>query len=373
MRGGVRPADRRARAAPLAALVALVTGCGFPDFGGFGGAPPQGHDGGGGEASGPDEAGARDAATPDASPPTCDCAPSEICVAHQCRAKGALAAPTFAACTSPPCMNVYNNCTIPLWTHAIGTIPIDGGEVRALAPGAQYQYAGLSAFGGGRLYAYYQQPSAMQSTTAPVSTYNQFVEMSVDTDASNGNAWAQNYDISYVDYLALPVSVQAENGCPATTCGSQFGDWVQKLQECPTSLLNVYQGVGTCVASYDYCVTADGATTNDQTKTYCTKMQAAHGYPGSAVYGGVFPSEPSTDVAFWDGVAAWNRGTFAGDANSADYYKAEPYNDYAGMIHDEMGCSLVYAFSTDDHQDQSGFIRCDSPVLDVVWCPYLAP
>ena len=40
------------------------------------------------------------------------------------------------------------------------------------------------------------------------------------------------------------------------------------------------------------------------------------------------------------------------------------------MIHVQMGCSLVYAFSTDDHQDQSGFVRCDSDVLDVVWCPY---
>ncbi len=321
---------------------------------------------------------AGEAGTPDASPacgcaptasPVCSCAPDDICVANECRPKGTPVTPTFAACADPPCMNVYNNCTIPLWTHAIGSIPIDDGNVRELAPGAQFQYAGLSAFGGGRIYAYYQEPTVLQSTSV-VSSYNQFVEMALDTDASQGGAWAQNYDISYVDYIALPVSVQAENGCPATTCGSQFGDWVQKLAECPTTLENTYQGIGTCLGSYNYCITPDGSQTYDQTKTYCSKMQAAHGYPGSAVYGGVFPSEPSSDVAFWDGVAGWNRGTPAGDADTMEYYQAEPYNDYAQMIHVQMGCSLVYAFSTDDHQDQAGFIRCDSPVLDVVWCPY---
>lgn len=299
----------------------------------------------------------------------CPCPSTQICVAQQCRDKGPLATPTFPACTDPPCMNVYNNCPMTLWTHAISTIPIDDGTVRELPPNAQFQYAGYGPFGGGRIYAYYQQPSVLQNTSAPVSPYNQFIEMTITSGPAVSGGWTQNYDISYVDFLTLPVSVQAESGCPATICGGQFADWSEKLQECPTALLNVANGVGTCAGSYNYCITPDGTTTYDDVMSYCSKMQVAHGYPGSDVYGGVFPSEPSSNVGFWDGVAAWNRGTLAGDADAGDYYQTEPYNDYARMIHVDLNC-LVYAFSTDDHQNQSGFTQCSSPVLDVVWCPY---
>jgi hypothetical protein len=303
----------------------------------------------------------------------CRCAVTQICVAGECRDKGTIATPTPPACVNPPCMNVYNNCPITLWTHAVGSVPIDDGNVRELEPRTQYQYSGLPTFGGGRLYAYYQQPNALQSTT-PVSFYNQYVEVSIDEDAK-GVSW-QNYDISYVDSVSLPVSVQAENGCEATRCGSRFADWIAKLEECPTTLSYPANGVVTCMGSYNYCITHSGTSTNDDTQPYCTKMHVAHGYEGSEVYGGVFPGEPAQNVPFWDGVSAWNRGTTGGDTNTADYYVTEPYNDYAKMIHMDMGCRAtatlqgVYAFSTDDHQNQAGFVRCASPVLDVVWCPY---
>jgi hypothetical protein len=254
---------------------------------------------------------------------------------------------------------------------------IDSGNVRELQPNTQYQYSGLPIFGGGRLYAYYQQPTVLQSTT-PVSFYNGYIEMSVNKD--NSGNWAQNYDISYVDSIALPVSVQAENGCEATRCGGQFADWIAKLNECPTELRYQANGIGTCMGSWNYCIAHDDAgTTNDQSQPYCTKMQTAHGYSGSQIYGGVFPNEPAQNVTFWDGVSAWNRGTFGGDTNVADYYAMEPYNDYAKMIHVDMGCRKtttqqgVFAYSTDDHQNQAGFVRCSSPVLDVIWCPYQAP
>src|SRR5262245_58397626 len=70
------------------------------------------------------------------------------------------APPAFAACTRPPCLNVRNNCPIPLWTHAVATVPLDDGQVRRLDPGAQFQYAALPEFGGGRLYAYYKEPDS---------------------------------------------------------------------------------------------------------------------------------------------------------------------------------------------------------------------
>ncbi len=325
-----------------------------------------------------DEAGTCSSAQGEGADGGCDV--TQICVANQCVDKGTLTPQAsdgggLAACTNPPCMNVYNNCTIPLWTQVVGSMTVDNGNVRELQPGTQFQYAGVPLFGGGRMYAYYQKPTVLQSTT-PVSFYNQYVEMTITRN--NAGNFVQNYDISYVDSVSLPVSVQAE-GCKATRCGSQFADWVAKLQECPTELRYLANGVGTCMGSFNYCITRDPAGgTYDQTKPYCTKMQAAHGYPGSSIYGGYFPNQPSQNVTWWDGVSAWNRGTFGGDTTYADYYAAEPYNDYAKMIHVDMGCRAtptlegVFAYSTDDHQNQAGFVQCVSPVLNVVWCPYQA-
>ena len=249
----------------------------------------------------------------------------------------------------------------------MGTVPIDDGLVRRLGPGEQWQYAAVPEHGGGRIYAYYKEPESKQNRTRLVSDFNQFVEMTVDRHQPSG-AFAQNYNISYVDYVSLPVSMKAVGqGCAETRCGTRFADWKQALGACPTELRNQHGELATCMASYNYCITPDGAVTYDSTKPYCRKMQDAHGHPGSAIYGGTFPDRPATDVAFWDTVAAWNRGTFPGDATQANYYKTEPFNHYAAWIHQGLGCD-VYAFSTDDHQDKAGFVRCVSDRLDVVWC-----
>jgi hypothetical protein len=152
--------------------------------------------------------------------------------------------------------------------------------------------------------------------------------------------------------------------CAETICGTRFEEWTSFLQGCPTELRNRHGDLGTCTGSYDFCLT------NDSTHRDCLKMQDAHGVPGSAVYGGTFPAHPATDVPFWDMVAAWNRGSFPGDADDGHYYRSEPFNRYAGWIHRDLNCPNVYAFSTDDHQDKAGFVRCASPELNVVWCPY---
>ena len=94
--------------------------------------------------------------------------------------------------------------------------------------------------------------------------------------------------------------------------------------------------------------------------------QAEH-HPLDAVQ---LADKPAEDRAFWDGVAAWNRGTVSGDSNDDNYYASEPYNEYARWIHKELACGRVYAFSTDDHQDKAGFVRCVSDELNVIWCPY---
>jgi hypothetical protein len=307
-----------------------------------------------------------DADAPDGSA-SCDfCYADQYCLGGRCTDKPEPVRPVFPACAHPPCINVLNNCPIPLWTHAVATVPLDGGNVRRLQPGQSFQYAGLPLFGGGRLYAYYQEPANKQDPVRLVSDHNQFVEMTVDTDAAG--AFAQNYNISYVDYAALPVLMKAQGACPDTRCGMPFDDWRDMQRRCPTDVRNLDQGLGTCTGSYIYCLGA-----NDDAQPYCRKMREAHGFAGSAIYGGVFPDHPATDVAFWDGVAAWNRGTTPGDPDDTRYYQREPFNHYARFIHRDLGCHKVYAFSTDDHQDQAGFVRCTSPALDVIWCPYDRP
>jgi hypothetical protein len=317
------------------------------------------------------EAAADGEAAADASSACNACTLNEICLDGACKPKGNPAAVTLNACGAPPCINVYNNCPIPLFIHPVtdGTVIIDQGRVTRLAIGEQLQYGALPRIDGGRIYAYYKQPDVLSAPVMPVSPMNQFVEMSVNSDAASGNP-AQNYNISYVDYAALPVSVQATgSSCKATICGAPFADWKRKLLDCPTVLKNQYDGIGTCMGSYNYCITTDGAATRDSTQEYCTKMQTAYGYPGSKIYGGVFPEHGAQDVAFWDQIAAYNRGTYAGNANWSEYFVTQPYNDYARWVHRELGCQ-AYAFSTDDHQNNSGFVRCISPQLDVVFCPY---
>jgi hypothetical protein len=271
-------------------------------------------------------------------------------------------------CAQPPCINVYNHCPIPLWIHAVSTVPIEEGVIQRLGPQEHHQYAGLPLFGGGRLYAYYREPAVKQDRVRLVSDDNQFVEMSIDTGPSG--AFAQNYNISYVDYAALPVAMKADGDCRETRCALPFDRWTALLGGCPTQLRNVAGALGTCMGSYIHCLGRDATgALNDDVLPECRKMRDAHGFAGSAIYGGVFPDHPATDVAFWDGVAAWNRGTTAGDRNDDDYYKDEPFNHYARWIHRQLGCTDVYAFSTDDHQDKAGFVRCTSPRLDITWCP----
>ena len=369
--------------------VAALGGNG-PATGALGGAgvdpdpPAPGGAGGAGGAGGSGGVpGEIDAATADAAPAaaetaevapaeSCRCTPSQICVAGQCKDRGEVVPPGFDTCANPPCINVLNNCAVPLWTHAVATAPIDDGNVRRLNPGDSFRYTALPAFGGGRLYAYYKEPEIKQDRWRLVSDFNQFVEMTLDRDEHG--RWAQNYNISYVDYASLPVLMKGAGAtCEVTQCGFRYADWTAKLKECPTDLRNQHGDLATCTASYNYCITPAitpaGPASYDVTKPYCQKMQTAHGFSGSAVYGGVFPQHPATDLAFWDQVAAWNRGTFAGDGDDSHYYSKEPFNHYAGWIHKDLGCPRVYAFSTDDHQDKAGFVRCTADELSVVWCP----
>jgi hypothetical protein len=189
---------------------------------------------------------------------------------------------------------------------------------------------------------------------------------------SGGSTGVQNYNISFVDYATLPVKVVGGcSNCIPTMVPVSFAEWKnQLLNGCPTQL-NYYDstvGVGVCLGSYMYCIQPGFDTGN----IYCNKMKLAYGHDGDGIYGGSLG-------CCYDSCAAWQRGTFSGDADSADYYKGpeqdatgkwtHPYNHYAKWIHKTMDAQ-VYAFANDDHENQSGFQACPNcGELDITWCP----
>ena len=263
---------------------------------------------------------------------------------------------------------VANECPITLWIHFTGTANVDNGKTHKMLPHDTLVLDGVPDFGGGRCWAYYHDPGTKTSTSTPLMPENGFVEMSVNGGA-NG---VQNYNISYVDYATLPAKVVGgSKTCIPTIVPVTWAEWkYQLLHGCPTQL-NYYDstlGVGVCLGSYFYCV-QPGKDTGD---IYCNKMKLAYGYSGLGIYGGSLGK-------LYDECAGWQRGTFAGDADSSHYYKGpeqdatgkwtHPYNTFAKWVHKTMN-SQVYAFANDDHQNQSGFQACPNcGELDITWCP----
>ena len=286
-----------------------------------------------------------------------------------------LASGSFAAGGSQKLV-IANECPITLWIHFTETpysAPINGGKSQKLLPHDTLVYDSVPNFGSGRCWAYYHDPGTKTSQGAPLIPENGFVEMTV----SGGPTGVQNYNISCVDYATLPVKVVGGSPhCIPTIIPVTFKEMQYQLKHgCPTQV-NFFDstlGIGICLGSYDYCVQPGYDTGN----IYCNKMWLGHHHHGTEVYGGSL--NPGSSQQLFDSIAAWQRGTFYQDADSADYWKkpeqdstgkwVNPYNLYAKWIHKTMNAQ-VYAFANDDHQNQSGFQACPNcGELDITWCP----
>lgn len=308
-------------------------------------------------------------------------------------------------------IRVINQCPFPIWSHGYALSPganLHDGVPEKLEQGDSVIYADIPLpIQGGRIYGYYKEPPAgATSLTSPVSQYNQFIEYTID-DGTNIN-------VSYVDRASLPVSVEHFGdgvSCTPTASLMHSTDWFDHLDSCPTQLnyFNPDIGIGTCQSSYNFC-----EIPSNENLPYCTKMEAAYGeqlrdllyedclnfqglpegqcadlrekvtVDSKSIYGGVFLYNgsnwqvPAENVLFWDWIAAFNRGTVAAEPDSAEYYLGpefengewvKPYNEFAKWVHRDIPAE-IYAFSTDDHQDHSGFQRCVGGTdIVVTWCP----
>lgn len=285
-------------------------------------------------------------------------------------------------CGTPPCFNVINRCPFPLWIHAENNDKVVlEPDLQILAPAEWQQYPVPAEWPAGRINAYYADPGR-----APEA------HDKVEVTVTNG---IMNYNITYVDYVALPSEMRAVGPeCqPNADFDPAIGCYVPRaelLASCPDDLLAGER----CLSANLYC--ADAA---HKDSAYCHALDAAIdecaatnpdtcgvaallGDRTPQVYGcsGYFDSQPAncmpaSETCHQDGnkwCAALNRGMLAApdSADTTQYYTKAPYNTYARWVHDT--CPGIYAFAYDDYPsnaNESGFRACKAPRLDVVFCP----
>jgi hypothetical protein len=221
----------------------------------------------------------------------------------------------------------------------------------------------------GRVTAYKNAaPGAQGSVEA------EFFELTADPGK------ALNYNISYVDYLGLPIEINGKGTsptCAPTACYVPFADM---LKGCPPQLLDAQNGK--CNAPRFYCGNAAHAA-----EPFCTALDASAmdtikndpkcGPGVSALpvkYGSaIFGCDTGT---FWSAspycCAKVNRGNAGPTPNdptqNCGYYKTPPYNVYAAYSHSI--CPYIYAFAYDDWNDQSGFHTCTGGTgAEITFCP----
>jgi hypothetical protein len=290
-------------------------------------------------------------------------------------------APQGLDCAVTPCFNVINNCSGPLTIRAANDKTVLEPVNVVLAPGAAQQYVVPAEWPAGRINAFWLDPDKDPQA-------HDKVEVTVGSGV-------MNYNITYVDWVALPVEMTAVG--PACTPSQDFDPKVgcyvprdQLLEGCPDEL----RSGDRCLSAGIYC--SDPA---HQDLPYCHALDelialCADFFPETCgvaaklgnstrdVYActGYFDSQPpncapaSTDCHLegnkW--CAALNRNML-GDPDSTDtdaYYKQPPFNTYAQWVH--ATCPGIYAFPYDDYPSnagESGFRACTADRLDVTFCP----
>lgn len=294
-----------------------------------------------------------------------------------------------AACANPPCLNVINRCPFPLWIHAKNhdgvTLQPDDAKLAASGQADSVrQYDLPESWPSARVGAFWVDPHG----PAPDPEAYGKVELTFEDGK-------MNYNITYVDYLALPMRMEAvgpdcaktDDFDPRVSCDVPVA---KVLAGCPSGLLDGKK----CLSAAAYCSEgahadaplchaldqeiADCASQNPETCGIATQL----GNTTVDVYrcSGYFDSQPAkcdppSTTCHAEGnkwCAALNRGMLAqpDSTDAALYYQTEPYNPYAKWVH--QTCPGIYAFAYDDYPSgagQSGFRACTANRIDVTFCP----
>lgn len=249
-------------------------------------------------------------------------------------------------------IHVVNGCSFDLYLHSEGkgaTLTPDGAKLAA--NGGSQDYTAPDNWSAGRVTAYSDSALKNELDKVELTIVNKDI----------------NYNITYVDWVGLPVEMIAfgkGTDCKRAGCYVKQSDLVAT---CPEKLLKGKQ----CVSAYHFCEpTANAADPLCHALDGQFAKCAAAGCPMATtkeVYGcnGPYGNQPK-----W--CAALNRGRPMNpdDPDASLYYTSAPYNIYAKWVHDT--CPSIYAFPYDDYgkSNQSSFHDCTGGTqLDVTFCP----
>lgn len=255
-------------------------------------------------------------------------------------------------------VRVRNRCGFPLWIHAAGSSGTLAPDDAQLAPGESRDYEAPADWSSARVTAYRDGPRAGEVDKAEM------------TLAAAGELVSLNYNVTYVDWVGLPMRIAGAGG----ECGD--GDIVachvaydDLMAGCPSHLIDG----STCQSARSYCLNAANQGTD-----YCHALdgeiaRCIADVAGCGAHAGAStPEVYACNNSFGEEprlCAALNRGMLDApdDPVSSHYYIAEPHNTYARWVHET--CPGIYAFSYDDWLSQGGFRSCRGTELRITFCP----
>ena len=283
-------------------------------------------------------------------------------------------------------VTINNQC--PYDIHTFGSLngftPDANTPYQKVTAGTSASYTLTAPWSGGRIYGCWNDIGAQQ-TSADVPIRNcGWVELTL-TDATAGNV---SSNISYVDFISIPMQIQALSG---GQCGQGVSQVSTSFSEsavqlgCPTAMGTPITGgvQKACMSATKLCDPNNGIDGNtsstictalDSSITSCTTDSAS--YPGCSTGAGastfsVFGCETGS---YWSTSAgepycmALNRGVLTGykdQSNPAKLYPGYPtpgsYNIYAGFIHNLAGAGPVFALPYDDYPstlNEGGYVNC---------------
>ena len=314
--------------------------------------------GGAGGASGATDGGTRDVATPDVGSNDAPLDISRSDVRRDADMVDRGPNPTGIL------VRVRNSCPFDIWIHGAGSGAVLQPDNARLPTGAMQDYVAPDSWSAARVTAYGAAPNAQGQPQQELDK----VEMTL------GNKTI-NYNVTYVDWLALPVemiSYGTGSDCKPVGCYVPVSD---VLQGCPTAIT----GGRKCMSAGAHC-----SQSANQSSAFCHALDAkitecaqdAQKYPGCAGAAGATTPQVYGCSGFFGGSPKWcaalNRGMLHDPDNGTIslYYKTVPFNTYSQWVH--TVCPGIYAFPYDDYgkTNESGFHACSGGTqLDITFCP----
>ncbi len=261
-------------------------------------------------------------------------------------------------------IGVRNGCGFSLWIHGAGDSGVLAPDDQEVKPGAIAWYDAPKNWSAARVTAYTDGPRANELDKVEMTLVN-------NNDAAGE---VLNYNVTYVDWLGLPVEIVSAGGGPDCKPVGCYIPQANVLQGCPDGLLDGKK----CQSARSYCLNPVNSgvpycnalnaeiQSCAQNHADCAGAASATTAEAYACSGTFFSQSPK-----W--CAALNRHT-QDNPDSTDksiYYKTAPYNTYSKWVHDV--CPGIYAFAYDDYPStsgESGFHACTlGKELDITFCP----